>query len=193
MKEFEEKIIEYKNFKSNLVNASTQMLKIMSDMEIEMISKEILAFLKKKYKIENLPEIKVINNILMNVFKNSVIRSESEVYILLSKVDNEYTDKNENEIYTIIDEEIKILKKDIRNIYNVKTTSCYADFPRRCTEDIFKELKKLNNSENFDANIIKMKMQTKKELTKVLQKFLDGAYKMLNVQIINKMENILKK
>ncbi len=193
MKEFNDKIVEYKTFKSNVVNASTQMLKIMSDMEIEMISKDILAFLKKKYKLENLPDLKIINNILVDVFKNSVIRSESEIYNILSKVDNDYTDLSEKETLQVISEEIKILKIDIRKIYNVKTTSCYADFPRRCTEDIFKELKLLDNGEQFDTNIIKMKMQTKKELTKVLQKFLDGAYKMLNLQIISKMENILKK
>ncbi len=188
MDRFQESINEYITFKQNIKVASSQMLRMMSKMEIEMISKDILSFLSKKYKLDYLPEEKKICEILEQTFSNSIIRSEFEMNKFLQTIDNNYDNLTSKQVISTIEDELKKLKETVKNIYDVKTTSCYSDFARRCTEDITRELRSLNQTEEFENNIIKMKMQLKKELSGVLQKFLDGAYKMINTQIVMKMQ-----
>lgn len=189
MEAFEEKIQSYQNFKSNIVVASSQMLRTMSMMEIEMITKDILSFLTKKYKLEQLPDATFIHHVIETTFSNSIIRSESELSSFLKEIDHDYQNMEPSEVIKTIEEELKQLTDKVKIIYNPSLTTCYSDFSRRCTEEITKELRKLNPTEEFENHIIKMKMQLKKELTGVLQKFLDGAYKMIHTQILLKMQN----
>lgn len=188
MEKFEKQIEDYKIFKENMKTASSQMLRTMSQMEIEMISKDIMKFLSKKYKLEQLPDQTFIHNVLETTFSNSIIRSESELQLFLKEIDHDYSGLSKEDIISLIEEELNAFTDKVKTIYNPNLTTCYADFPRRCTEAITIELRFLNPTEEFENNSIKMKMQLKKELTQVLQKFLDGAYKMIHTQILLKMQ-----
>lgn len=187
--QFEQKIIEYQEFKKNIKVASSQMLKMMSSMEIEMITKDILNFLDKKYKVQVLPDSSTIYQILESIFSNSIIRSESELNEFLKEIDHDYQGKKREEVIEIISQEIKALTEKVKTIYDTELTSCYADFVRRCTEEITIETGRLNQTIEFEKNRIKLKMQLKRELSVVLQKFLDGAYKMIHTQILLKLQN----
>lgn len=184
----EEHLKEYIDFKNNIPAASSQMLRIMSKLEIEMISKDIMNILTKKYKIESLPDIEIISQILERTFENSIIRSDSELKNFLAAMQQDYNNMDHSQIIGAIDQEFEELSGMVKRIYSQDTTSCYADFTRRCTEEITRELRSLNATEEFEAISVKMKMQLKKELNKVLQKFLDGAYKTINTQILMKMQ-----
>ena len=189
MDNFEQKIVEYQEFKENIKVASSQMLKNMSKMEIEMITKDILTFLDKKYKLQCLPDPSSIHKILESTFLNSIIRSESELNEFLMKINHDYQGKSHGEVIQLINEEVEELTKKVKMIYNTEHTSCYADFVRRCTEEITLEVGKLNPTAEFEGNRIKLKMQLKKNLRVGLQKFLDGAYKMIHTQILLKLQN----
>lgn len=189
MDNFEQKIIEYQEFKKNIRVASSQMLRMMSSMEIEMITKDILNFLDKKYKLQGIPDSSTIHKILESTFLNSIIRSESELDTFLKTIDHDYQGKERDEIIQLIGTEVDALTEKVKAIYDTELTSCYADFVRRCTEEITKETGKLNQTVEFEKNRIKLKMQLKRELSTVLQKFLDGAYKMIHTQILLKLQN----
>lgn len=189
MDNFEQKIIEYQEFKKNIRVASSQMLRMMSSMEIEMITKDILNFLDKKYKLQGIPDSSTIHKILESTFLNSIIRSESELDTFLKTIDHDYQGKERDEIIQLIGTEVDALTEKVKAIYDTELTSCYADFVRRCTEEITKETGKLNQTMEFEKNRIKLKMQLKRELSTVLQKFLDGAYKMIHTQILLKLQN----
>ena len=189
MDNFEQKIIEYQEFKKNIRVASSQMLRMMSSMEIEMITKDILNFLDKKYKLQGIPDSSTIHKILESTFLNSIIRSESELDTFLKTIDHDYQGKERDEIIQLIGTEVDALTEKVKAIYDTELTSCYADFVRRCTEEITKETGKLNQTMEFEKNRIKLKMQLKRELSTVLQKFLEGAYKMIHTQILLKLQN----
>lgn len=187
VEELKQHLEEYTAFKDNIPVASSQMLRIMSHLEIEMISKDILSILEKKYKLEK-PSSEAICSILERVFENSIIRSDGELRQFLVQTTHNYDNMNNKEIVQTIEQEFNDLTKVIKKIYNKETTTCYADFPRRSTEDIAKEIKRINNEE-YELVSVKLKMQLKKELTKVLQKFLDGAYKTIHTQILMNMKH----
>ncbi len=179
---------DYVAFKDNIPVASSQMLRIMSNLEIEMITKDILSILDKKYKLEPLPSQDTIQTIITSVFENSIIRSDSELRRFLDTTTHQYETLKEEEIIPTIEQEFEDLTGVIKNIYNKEQTSCYADFPRRTTEMIAQELKS-TCGESYEVVNVKLKMQLKKELTKVLQKFLDGAYKTIHTQILMNMKH----
>ena len=181
-------ILEYYTFKESLPVASSQMLRIMAKVEIEMMTGKIKDILKTKYHVEHMPEDHVISEILENTFENSIIRSDSELRKFLKKQDP-YDDTIPNDVLFIkMRHELEDITKMIQKIYNTNTTSCYSDFARRCTEDITKELRLLNQSEEFEIHTLKMKMQLMKELNKVLQTFLNGAYKTIHTQMLMNMQ-----
>lgn len=182
-------IQEYNTFKHGVPVASSQMLRIMAKVEIEMMTKDVMAVLNKKYHVDILPEPSVVENILNRTFENSIIRSDNELRSFLEKTMYDYENMSREELIQVVNQEFEDLTTTVKNIYNTSTTSSYADFPRRCTEEITKVLRELNQTEEFEQTAIKMKMQLKKELTKVLQKFLDGAYKTIHTQILMNMKS----
>lgn len=187
-KELKQHLEDYATFKDNIPVASSQMLRIMSNLEIEMITKNILSLLEKKYKLDVLPTHDQIQTIIESVFENSIIRSDSELRNFLNTTVKDYESLEIDAIIPTIEHEFEDLTKVIKIIYNKESTSCYADFPRRATETISKELKNLSG-ESYEMVSVKLKMQLKKELTKVLQKFLDGAYKTIHTQILMNMKH----
>lgn len=187
-KELKQHLDDYVAFKDNIPVASSQMLRIMSNLEIEMITKDILGILEKKYKLEEVPSHDKIQSIIKDVFENSIIRSDSELRNYLNTTNHEFDKLKENEIIPTIEQEFNDLTRVIKTIYNKDQTSCYADFPRRTTEAIAKELKTISGN-SYEEVSVKLKMQLKKELTKVLQKFLDGAYKTIHTQILMNMKH----
>lgn len=180
---------EYITFKHSIPVASSQMLRIMAKVEIEMMAKDIIAILDKKYHVAVIPELEIFQHLLESIFENSIIRSDSQLRHFLTTIDHDYEAMNHQEVMATIDSELSDLTTMIRSIYNTELTSCYADFPRRCTEEITKELRIRNQTEAFEEISVKLKMHLKKELTKVLQKFLDGAYKTIHTQILMNMKS----
>lgn len=186
-KELKQHLDDYVSFKDNIPVASSQMLRIMSNLEIEMIAKDIIGILEKKYKLEEIPSQEIIESMIKDVFENSIIRSDGELRNFLNATNHEFEKLQEKEIIPTIEQEFNDLTNMIKNIYNKEQTSCYADFSRRATEAIANELKKING-DSYEEVSVKLKMQLKRELTKVLQKFLDGAYKTIHTQILMNMK-----
>lgn len=181
-------IQDYNNFKHSIPVASSQMLRIMAHVEIEMMTKNVMSILSKKYHVDVLPDASIIEDILNRTFENSIIRSDNELRRFLDETKVEYEKMTQEELVNVVNQEFEDLTNTVKKIYNTNTTSSYADFPRRCTEEITKVLRELNPTDAFEDTSIKMKMQLKKELTKVLQKFLDGAYKTIHTQILMNMK-----
>lgn len=181
-------IQEYNAFKHSIPVASSQMLRIMAKVEIEMMTKDVVSILNKKYNVDVLPDSSVIEDILNHTFDNCIIRSDNELRRFLDGSHTDYENMPKEEIAKTLNQEFEDLTNTVKKIYHTETTSSYADFPRRCTEEITKVLRELNPTEEFEQTAIKMKMQLKKELSKVLQKFLDGAYKTIHTQILMNMK-----
>lgn len=187
--ELKKQIQEYNTFKHSIPVASSQMLRIMAKVEIEMMTKDVMRVLNKKYHVDVLPEPAAIEHILNRTFENSIIRSDNELRKFLEETTMDYENMKQDELVKVVNQEFEDFTNIVKNIYHTKTTSSYADFARRCTEEITKLLRELNPTEEFEQTAIKMKMQLMHELAKVLQKFLDGAYKTIHTQILMNMKS----
>lgn len=175
------KQIEYELFKRNIPLASSQMLRTISMMEIDLIANDILLIIDKKYKLKKIPTKEQLQNILETIFLNSIIRSEGELRLFLDDT------KNNSNTIKAMELELDDLTNKIKTIYNKETTTCYSDFSRRSIEQITGLIKSINEEE---VNL-KMKMKIKEILDKRLQDFLDGAYKAIHTQVIMNMKRQL--